>query len=146
MSSNAVSAQGTKVEISSDGTSFTEIKEVKTYSGFDGQASDIDVTNLQSTAKEYRVGIQDFGTLQLDVNVVRGDAGQTLVRTALASGAVYKFQVTLNDAITPTTGTGTILAFDGLVKQFTQQGGVDAVQAGTIQVRITGAVTVTAAT
>src|SRR5690348_12763382 len=103
MTSKAVSAQGTTLEISADGTSFTPIKEIKTYSGFDGQASEIDVTNLDSTAKEYRLGLQDFGNLQVDVNIVKSDPGQILVNAAKAAGTVYKFQMTLNDAVTPVT-------------------------------------------
>jgi len=47
---------------------YTRVSNVKSFNGFDGASSEIDVTNLDSTAKEVRLGLQDFGKLSFDIN------------------------------------------------------------------------------
>lgn len=111
---------------------YTEIGEVKSWSGLDGQANEIDVTHIRSTAKEYRLGLQDFGNFQIDLSQIFSDAGQAALKAAKASGAVKSIKITYPDAHTQT--------FDALVKSFSTSGGVDAVLLGTVQFRVTGAV------
>lgn len=111
---------------------YTEIGEVKTWSGLDGQANEIDVTHIRSTAKEYRLGLQDFGNFQIELNQIFGDSGQAALKTAKAAGTVKSIKLTYPDAHTQT--------FDALVKSFSTSGGVDSVLAGTVQFRVTGAV------
>ncbi len=52
--STALSAQGTKIEISSGSATptYTQVTNVSDISGFDGKATAIDTTTLSSTAKE----------------------------------------------------------------------------------------------
>lgn len=136
MASTAISAQGSTLEIDTTtaGTPDTEIANIKSFSGFDGEASEIDVTNLSSTAKEFRVGLQDFGSFSFEWDVDFDDAGQNAVRAAQASGAVKTFVLTLPDSSTAT--------FTGLVKNATSlSGGVDQVVTGSVNIKITGAVT-----
>jgi hypothetical protein len=45
----------------------------------------VDVTNLDSTAKEYIAGLADGNTVEFDMNWIRG-ANQILLRTAQAAG------------------------------------------------------------
>lgn len=111
---------------------YTEIGEVKTWSGLDGQANEIDVTHIRSTAKEYRLGLQDFGNFQIDLNQIFGDAGQAALKAAKAAGTVKSCKITY-----PSLNTQT---FDALVKSFSTSGGVDNVLAGSVQFRVTGAV------
>jgi hypothetical protein len=105
---------------------------VRSYSGFDGEASEIDVTDLSSVAKEYRLGLIDNGKLTLNLNVDDVDAGQVALRAAVVSGAVQDFKITL-----PNTKTR---SFSALVKSFTESGAVDGVVQGDCAMRITGAV------
>lgn len=140
MASTAISAQGATVQIddSTQGTADVNIANVKSFSGLDGEASEIDVTNLQSTAKEYRLGLQDFGSFSMEINPDYSDSGQNVLRAAQASGAVKTFLVTLPG--------GTTLEFEGIVKNASSiSGGVDAVLDGSVSIRITGDVTVTTA-
>src|SRR5690242_5008086 len=58
----------------------TAIGEVVSAGGFDGVADEIDTTHLRSTAKEYLIGLQDFGNVQLEMNLVPTDTGQTKCR------------------------------------------------------------------
>lgn len=132
--SNAIASQQTKLEVETASAGvYQEILEINSYSGFDGQASEIDVTHMKSTAKEFRLGLQDFGQFSMDVNVIHTDLGQQRIRTIQASGAAANFRVTY-----PNGDTATFL---GLVKSFSEQSGVDGVVKGTITIRISGAVT-----
>jgi hypothetical protein len=113
---------------------WTEVANVKTFSGFDGEAAEIDVTNLSSTAKEFRTGLQDFGSFSFDWDVDYANAGQNAVRAAQASGSVKDFKLTLPNASTA--------SFTGLVKNATNvSGGVDQVVGGSVSIKITGTVT-----
>ena len=133
MSSNAMLSQWTVIAMGAVGGPYTDIGEINSYNGFDGQAADIDVTTLTSTAKEFRAGLQDFGNFTLNVNRVFSDAGQIAVESAKASGVVREFQVTLSDA--------KIILFQGVIKSFTFDAGVDHVYKGSITVRMTGSPT-----
>lgn len=114
---------------------FTAVNNLKTFSGFDGQASEIDVTNLQSTAKEFRLGLTDPGHFQVDMDQDNGDAGQLAMRAKQASGAIATFKLILPAGTTPTA------TFTAFVKSFSTSGGVDAVAKCSSQLRISGAVT-----
>jgi hypothetical protein len=136
--SGAITTQGFKFEIGNADSplTYTEVKEITNFQGFDGQAAEIDVTHLQSTAKEYILGLQDFGSLSLDVNYLTGDAGQDLMRAAKAAGTIQDFRMTLSNMTTA--------VFRGYVQSAPLNGGVDAKVDGSYSIRITGAVTGTA--
>ncbi len=111
---------------------WTTINNMKTFTGLDGEASEIDVTNLLSAAKEYVLGLVDNGKFSIEVDYDGGDAGQLACVAAQQSGAKKSFKLTL-----PDTHTFTFSAF---VKKAPLSGGVDqVVKRGTIDLRITGA-------
>lgn len=112
---------------------WTAVNNWKSYSGFDGQASELDATNLQSTAKEFRLGITDPGTLQLELDQDNSDAGQTVLLAAYNGSLAKQFKITLPNANTAT--------FTAYVRKFTSQGGVDQVVKRQADLRISGAVT-----
>lgn len=131
-----IDAQGTTIEIDdlTEGTPDVEIGKVKSFSGFDGEASEIDATHLKSTAKEKRLGLQDFGGLTLEWQTDFSDAGQTVCRTAQASRAVKTVRLTFPDTSTAT--------FQAIVKNAQRiSGGVDGLVDGGASMSITGAVT-----
>lgn len=134
--SNAIESQGFKVEVSTAGISplvYTEVKEISNFSGFDGQAAEIDKTHLQSAAKEFLMGLQDFGNMQLDCNHLPADAGQVILRTAKGDRVKRTFRLTFSDASTA--------VFDAFVLSNALSGGVDAKVDGSFSLRITGSVT-----
>jgi hypothetical protein len=107
-----------------------DVGEVNTVSGFDGAASEIDTTHLRSTAKEFLVGLQDFGNLTLGMNLIT-DAGQARLRALKAAASIGTFAITLSD--------GTVAALQALVKSFTLDvGGPDDKVTSQCQLRITG--------
>jgi hypothetical protein len=112
---------------------FTAIANIKDFSGFDGGASEIDVTNLASTAKEFRLGLVDNGQFSINIDYADTDAGQQAAQAKHKSGASANFQVVFPNADTVT--------FVGYVKKFSAAAGVDGVVKSSIDVRISGAVT-----
>jgi hypothetical protein len=112
---------------------YTPISNITTFNGLDGQPSDIDVTNLDSAAKEFRPGLVDNGAFSFNVMRDTDDPGQIAVDAARVAGTVKTFKLVLPNAATAT--------FDGYVKKFPLSGGVDKVLETAVDVRVTGAVT-----
>lgn len=108
------------------------IGQVISFSGFDGEASEIDITTLASTAKEFRQGLQDFGNFSIELLRDPADAGQIELLSAKALQATRTFILTL--------ASGDVATFEGFVKSLTTAGGVDAVITGSASIRVTGAV------
>jgi hypothetical protein len=113
-------------------TTFTNIANVRTFSGFDGAASEIDVTNLDSIAKEFRLGLTDPGQFTFEIDYDSANAGHTALRAKQVSGALSNFKLTLPNA--------TVITFTAYVKKFSLGGGVDAVAKTSVDLRISGAV------
>lgn len=134
--SDALESQGFKFYIgdASSPIDYTKVSEVTNFTGLDGEASEIDVTHLESTAKEYLMGLQDFGNFSLDVNYLPNDAGQIAMRAAKASRAIQNFKAELSD--------GTVITFQGFVKSNPISGGVDAKLDGSFNIRVSGNVTI----
>jgi hypothetical protein len=106
--------------------------EAKTFNGFNGQASEIDVTTICSEAKEYRTGLQDFGSFDFDMNFVPTDESQKALMDAKASGKPIWVRITLPDNMGA-------YVFQALVRSLTLAGGVDTVLTSSVSLRITGA-------
>jgi hypothetical protein len=81
--------------------------------GYDGEADDIDVTHLRSTAKERLIGLQDFGGLRCEVFHDVTDTSHAKMRALKAAELSVYFAITQTD--------GSISAFAALVKSFTWQ-------------------------
>lgn len=130
---DAIETQGFKLEIADFGVSpgaFTEIKEITNFSGFDGQAAEIDTTHLQSTAKEFIMGLQDFGGFNIDVNYLPADPGQVIARAAKAAREQKTFRATFSDDSTA--------QWNGYVLSAPITGGVDAKVDSSFSIRING--------
>lgn len=111
---------------------YTKINALISYSGMDGAASDLDITDLDSTSMEYISGLVDEGKFSFEANRLATDAGQLAMRAARVSGAVTGLRLTLPDA--------TVATFNVLVKSVPTAGGVNAVQKGNFDSKITGPV------
>jgi hypothetical protein len=117
-------------------TTFTTVNNVKSYTGFDGSASELDKTNLSSTAKEFALGLVDPGQFSIEVDVDMNDSGQAALRAKQQSGAISNFKLVLPGAVSNLTYT-----FTGYVKKFDQKGGVDQIVKASVDIRISGTVT-----
>lgn len=137
--SNAIETQGMQILIGDGASSesFTAISEVKTFSGPGGSASVIDVTSLESTAKEKRMGLADEGQLQFTINYIPSDATHAALRTARANRTETNFRMVFTDA-------GAMQwDFAAFVTGFAVSGGVDAVVEAQVTLEITGIITET---
>lgn len=136
MSVSAQLAQGSKISISTDsGSTWTQIKEVKGITPGGASSSQIDVTDLDSLAKEYRTGLVDHGTLSFEVNLLETDPGQIACLAAFDAASAVKFQVETS------TKTRT---FDGSLTKWptVPNLSVDGVQVGSAEVKISGGIIV----
>jgi hypothetical protein len=132
---SGISAQGSTLQINT-GTAgapvYTKINGLLSFSGMDGSASDLDVTDLDSTAMEYISGLVDEGKFGFEIKRLKTDAGQMAVRAARTSGALTGMKLTLPDAAVAT--------FTVLVKSVPTAGGVNAVLKGSVDTKISGPV------
>ncbi len=138
MSSNAIEAQGIKIQRGS-GTSpytYTDIPEVKSFSGPGGSAAVIDVTDLSSSAKEKRMGLSDEGQLQLTINYIPDNTVHQALRSDRAARSKVPFKITFTDATPATTWS-----FFAYVTGFSVSGAVDGVVEGQVTLEITGSIT-----
>jgi len=74
----------------------TAVGAVTNFTGFDGQAAEIDATDLRSVAKEKLVGIPDYGGCTMTVNNVT-DTGQSRLQTAYEQQISVVFEIILSD-------------------------------------------------
>lgn len=126
----AIDAQGTTFTINSQ-----TVGGIISFSGFDGEAADIDITTLASTAKEFRQGLQDYGNFTLELIRDPNDAGQAEILAQRAAQTTSTCVLTFPDDVTLNVAT-----FSAYVKSLTTEGGVDDVVRGNSNLRITGSV------
>jgi len=112
---------------------WTAIANVRTFTGFDGAANIIDVTNLSSSAEEIRPGIPRFGQMSFEIDWDHSDAGHLALLAKQLTQAQTAFKLGLPDTH--------VASWNGYVMKVPSQGGVDQVVRGTVDVRITGPVT-----
>ena len=111
---------------------YTKINGLQTFDGLDGEASDLDVTDLDSTAMEYINGLVDEGKFGFQAKRLAADNGQIAMIAARASGAVTGLKLTLPDA--------SVATFNVLVKSVPISGAVNTVMKGSFGCKITGSV------
>lgn len=98
-----------------------------------GQKSELEVTNLDSTSKEFIAGLRDNGQVTVNFHSDPADAGQQVLRSSFAaSGSIASpFTVTFANSKTRT--------FNGFAMNFGEpQVGVDQVLMGAATIRVTG--------
>lgn len=117
-------------------STWTQIKEMKAFKPGGASATKIDVTDLDSTAKEYRSGLVDNGTFSIDVFPLPADPGQLAVSAAFSASTVKNYKLQVNG--------GNSFTFAATVTKYptVPDGSVDGVLTGSIDWQISGAVTV----
>lgn len=138
MASPAIASQGTtfQVETATPATD-VEILGVVSWDGLDGEAPDVDVSDLKSTAREFRNGLKDNGSFTIEGFRDDDDPGQARLETIRGASTSTPFIVTLSN--------GDTYEFNGLVKSFTSAGEVDGSNRFRCAIRIDGNVTIVTA-
>src|SRR5574343_846825 len=137
MSSNALESQGMTIA-RGDGASpevFTIIPEVKCISGPDGSANEIVVTDLSSSAKEFRMGLQDEGNITLDMMFIPGNTVHAGLRSDRANRTLRNFKLTFTDS------PATIWSFAAYGQGLSVSNEVDSTTNASVTLRISGAIT-----
>ena len=101
MSSSALDSQGMLIKWQDTTGSpyvYTTIPEVSEISGPGGQAAEIDVTDLSSTAKEFRMGLQDEGQITLSLNYIPQNAVHEGLRTDRSNQSLRSFHIVFTDS------------------------------------------------
>lgn len=128
-----IKTQGTVITIENNLAAAQTIGGHTTISDLEsGEASEIDVTNLASTAKEFELGLVDNGSFTLECITDLADVGQAAAEEARTSGESREMVITLV--------SGDIATFEALVKAAPKSGGVDDVWRTTYSIRINGAI------
>jgi hypothetical protein len=131
-------SQGTALKIGDDSSpeGFTIVGRVISFDGPGGSASEIDVSDLQSTAKEFIVGLPDEGTFSFEMNLDFAETTQATLRSVRNARTKRSFRLDFS-------GDSPInyLGFEAFVMEFKVSGGVDGAVKASCTLRISGAVT-----
>ncbi len=141
MASEVLLVQGTSIKISNTHVAEIGASPAPTFATLDcigreiqyqgGQAAEIDTTTICSTAKEFRLGLEDPGTMSLTGHWKQGHAAHNVIRAAATDKKTRLIQVTFED--------GSIFKALALVSQRSWSAAVDGVVTATYNFRLTGA-------
>ena len=136
MSTSAILSQGTKLAVSANASppSYSDIPELRTIGGPDGTAPTIDVTDLDSTAREYVLGLKDEGAFSCGFMYIPANAVHASLRAAWSARTQLRFRLTFTDS-----GT-TVWEFNGFVTGLPTTIGIDTVVEGSLNIKITGSI------
>lgn len=132
----AIESQGVKLYVSDGGSpsSFSAVGNVTGIKGPGGSASVIDVTNLDSLAKEKLMGLPDEGQITVDLNYDPDNAQHIQLRNARRTRTRLEFKIQLTDS------TNTNLVFYAYVMGFSMDIGVDKQVTISVTLEVDGAV------
>jgi len=99
-----------------------------------GSASEIDITTLDSTAKEFAQGLRDFGSIEISLIRDQDDLGQVEMYNSMATQSTETIVITLP------TSTANVATFSGFVVSLSSDIAADKVVMGKAKIRITGTV------
>ncbi len=95
-----------------------------------GTSTEIDVTSFCSTAKEFRLGLEDSGTMTVTGHWKQGNAAHGVLRTAASDKLRRLISVTFED--------GSVFVALGFVSQRSWSAAVDGVVSASYSFRLTG--------
>ena len=117
-------------------TAWIKVGQITNINGSSSAAPDIDVTDLDSSQKEYLTGLADPGTVTMDAFCVDSDVGLAAMEASFNASTSKSYKITFPSGSTP------IRTFTASVRSFPQIGNAskDGVVTGTIELRRSGAV------
>lgn len=123
------------------GHAFTDIGQVTGFNGPTGSAAVIDITVLNSTAKEKMVGIRDEGQVTLDINLnTSADQYHNALRADRALRSLRVYDIMFTDQTTAAGAQPSFMNFDAYVTGFQINGSVDNVVKGSVTLELTSSV------
>ena len=137
MSTSALESQGMLLQ-SGDGASpevFTTIPEITDIGGPDGSATEIDTTDLSSTAKEFKIGLKDEGQVSITMTYIPANTVHSALRTDRNNRTLRNFKLKFTDS------PNTVWSFSAYVLGFSVTNAVDGATQASVTLRISGAIT-----
>jgi hypothetical protein len=113
---------------------YAPIGKVVSFEGPGGKSSEIDATTLESTAKEFLIGLADEGSFSFELNLDTSDETHAALRDDRAARALRSFKLALADDATTT------LTFDAYVMEYRLSGRADGIVKLNVGLRISGPV------
>jgi hypothetical protein len=136
MAATPILTQGITMTIDNSGGTPVTINGHRSISGLgSGEAGEIDVTTLASTAKEFMMGLQDNGSFTVSFIWNLDDSGQAELMTARAAQSQRTFILTLPSS---TNNVGTMEVF--VLSYGPTSIDPDGVVMGEAKFRVTGAI------
>lgn len=117
------------------------VGDIIDFNGPGGQANVIDVTHLNSTAREKLIGIRDEGQISMTLltSFSTADGGQARLLIDRANRTMRKCVIKFNDNTTEAAKTKAI--FDGYVLGYSITGAVDDAVKSNVVIEVANAVT-----
>ena len=141
----AINSQNTRfiwssgtVALTTDNDATGSVGEVKNISGPNGNAAVIDITNLDSTAKQKMMGLPDEGQVSVELNFAYSTSLNDKVKDIIAdrkARSKKKWGILFSDA------SSSLAQADGYVTGFGVTGSVDNILTANITVEIDGPIT-----
>lgn len=145
MSIGALESQGVKIYIEdlslgSPPDAWLQICDISGFDGPGGAAAVIDVSDLCSTAKEKRIGLNDEGQFTLNLFYIPADPAHKLLREKRSSREPANFRIEWPVSVNyPEEGAA--WEFTGFVPGFSTAGAVDESVTATVTIEISGEIT-----
>jgi hypothetical protein len=89
-----------KIGTAASPTAYTTIAEILSIGAIGQTASEVDVTNMDSTAMEYISGLADGNSVEISMNFLAGNTQHEQVRDGV--GTTHNIQIVWSDASTAT--------------------------------------------
>ena len=142
--SKAQTGQGTTLSIGATPTLVGEITSGPKGTGRKNNTTD--VTNLDSTAEEFKGTIPSSGSWEIEFSRVGDDAGQTAMETAFAAASTESFAIQFPKTAAQTT-SGDKITFDAVIEQlnYSVNGPKDVIK-GSATLKVSGPLTITPGT
>lgn len=143
--SSAQSGKGVLLNINTGSPTtpiWTAVSEMKSFDQSGRQMMTVDVTNTESTAKEFIATIPDGGSWKVAGNRVGADTGQLAMETAYQAGTLTMFQIQFPKWGTQTT-QGDAFSFNALIEDLNYSISVDKEVSVTSTLKLSGPMTIT---
>jgi len=139
MSTSALESQGVTLGVGDAASPelYTTISDIVEITGPDGSAAEIDVTDLSSTAKEFKRGLTDNGSVSFTLMFIPQDTQHDQLRDDFNSAT----EVARNYRITFTDSPKTTWTFNAYVASLSISNSIDATVQSSVSLRIKGTIT-----
>lgn len=118
--------------------SFSKIASIVSINGPDGTRTEIDTTDLSSTAMEFEAGLKDEGSISFDAIWDEKETTHGDLQTEWENGDTKNYKI-----VVPDGSPNSELEFAAFVSQLQRQYNVNDVVRASCALRISGALTVT---